>query len=117
MELSINKVELMGRVGADPRIGQSEEGRKVMNVSLATGEIIRMPDGTLKEETTWHRIVAWEGKEITSFAKVKKGSRLYVTGRIRTGAYEKEGQTRYFQEILAQKLREVTSDGKVSEAD
>jgi len=117
MELSINKVELMGRVGADPRIGQSEEGRKVMNFSLATGEVIRTSDGVLKEETTWHRIAAWEGKEMAVFDKVKKGSRLFVTGRIRTSVYEKEGQTRYFQEILAQSLREVTPDGKVSGAD
>ena len=110
MELSINKVELLGRVGADPRIGQSEEGRKVMNFSLATGEIIRLADGALKEETTWHKVVAWEGKDILHFDKVKKGTRLYVTGRIRTSVYEKDGQTKHFQEILAQTLKEATPD-------
>lgn len=110
MELSINKVELLGRVGADPRFGQSEEGRKVMNFSLATGEVIRLPDGALREETTWHKVVAWEGKEILPFDKVKKGARLSITGRIRTNVYEKDGQTRHYQEILAQTLKEANPD-------
>lgn len=109
MEQSVNKVELMGRVGADPRIGQSDEGRRVMNFNLATGEVIRTSSGTLKEETTWHRIVAWEGKDIAQFEKVKKGTRLLITGKIRTNVYEKDGQPRYIQEVLAQTLREVAS--------
>lgn len=109
MELSVNKVELMGRVGADPRIGQSEEGRKVMNFNLATGEVVKTTDGTLKEETTWHRIVAWEGNDIASFDTVRKGSRLMTTGKIRTNVFEKDGQPRYIQEVLAQTLKEVTS--------
>ncbi|HNR28007.1 MAG TPA: single-stranded DNA-binding protein [Bacteroidales bacterium] len=109
MEQSINKVELMGRVGADPRIGQSEEGRRVMNFNLATGEVIKTGTGALKEETTWHRVVAWEGKDIAPFESVKKGTRLIITGKIRTNAYEKDGQPRYIQEVVAQTLREVDS--------
>ncbi|MFA6327058.1 MAG: single-stranded DNA-binding protein [Bacteroidales bacterium] len=107
MEHSINKVELLGRVGADPRTGQTEDGRKVINFSLATGEVLKTSSGELREETTWHRIVAWEGKEltVTDFEKVKKGSRLAVTGRIRTNTYEKDGQQRYTQEIIAQTLK------------
>jgi single-strand DNA-binding protein len=109
MEQSVNKVELMGRVGADPRIGQSEEGRKVMNFNLATGEVVKISSGELKEETTWHRIVAWEGKDIAPFEDVKKGKRLLITGKIRTKTYEKDGQARYIQEIMAQTLKEVVS--------
>lgn len=107
MEQSVNKVELMGRVGADPRIGQSEEGRKVMNFNLATGEVVKTASGELKEETTWHRIVAWEGKDIAPFENVKKGKRLQITGKVRTKTYEKDGQARYIQEIMAQTLKEV----------
>jgi single-strand DNA-binding protein len=71
--------------------------------------VIKTGTGALKEETTWHRVVAWEGKDIAPFESVKKGTRLIITGKIRTNAYEKDGQPRYIQEVVAQTLREVDS--------
>ncbi len=105
MEQTINKAEVLGRVGNEPRISQTEEGRRVIRFSIATSEFIRQLNGDLREETTWHRIVAWEGKENNHFDLIKKGLRVRAKGRIRTNSYEKDGQQKYSQEILAQSLQ------------
>lgn len=108
VEQSINRVELVGRVGADPRVGRTEEGRRVINFNVATTEVFRSSVGELREETCWHRVVLWESKDCPDFDQVRKGKRVHVKGRMRTSVYEKDGQSRYSQEILAQQCRLVS---------
>lgn len=102
MERSLNKVELRGNVGFDPRINTFDEGGMVMRLSLATNESYKNRKGELVEETVWHNIVAWAGKNMPDFGKIKKGSCLFVTGRLKPVQYvTKTGTERQTYEILA----------------
>lgn len=112
MEQTINKVELLGRVGSDPRISQTEDKHRVIRFSIATSEFLRLQNGDLREETTWHRIVAWEGKDNGNIDLIRKGVRVRVKGRFRTNNYEKDGQQKYVQEVLAQSLKIEASENE-----
>jgi single-strand DNA-binding protein len=103
MARSLNKVMLIGNVGADPEIRTTAGGSRVVQFNLATG--YKKRDGN--EVTHWHRIVAWErqgagGGDPFSVAErfVKKGEKLYVEGEIEYRSYEdKDGVTKYITEI------------------
>ena len=105
MDKSVNKVELKGRVGQDARIIRNENGIMAARFTLATNEIIRGKDEQLREETTWHNIVAWSRKGMPDFDKIRKGTFIVVEGKIRyvkyTGA---NGEEKSMTEILAQKI-------------
>ncbi|MDD2420412.1 MAG: single-stranded DNA-binding protein [Bacteroidia bacterium] len=102
MERSLNKVELRGNVGLDPRISSLEEGSVVMRLSLATNESYKNRKGELVEETVWHNIVAWAGKNMPDFDKIKKGMFLSIVGRLKPVQYvTKTGVERQTYEILA----------------
>ena len=104
MTNSINRAELRGNVGQDPKITQVNE-LSVARFRMATNETYKDKKGELKEETIWHNIVAWGGKGIPEFKEIKKGVNLSVTGKIRNGKYKTEsGEDRYFSEILANKI-------------
>lgn len=97
----LNKVMLIGNVGQDPEIREFSNGNKVANFSLATSE--RWKDknsGEKKEKTEWHRISVFnEGLIKVIDQYVRKGSRLYIEGKIVTRQYEKDGEKRYTTEI------------------
>lgn len=105
MERTVNRVELRGNVGADPKITPINPNTNLIRFSLATHESYRTKDGTLKEETTWHNIVAWDSKNRGEFAKIKKGTFVEVVGKLRYFKYvTKMGEERYSTEIIALKL-------------
>ena len=102
MEKTVNRVEIMGTVGLDPRITTLEDGRQVLRASVATEDGYKDRSGDWKYETTWHNIVAWSGKEMPDFAEIKKGKRVVVQGKIKNRSYEgRDGQTKYAYEVLA----------------
>ncbi len=102
----INKVILVGRVGEDPIITILENDLKVANFSLATNESYKDKDGNKHETTDWHNIVLWRGLAEIAEQYVKKGSQLYIEGKIKTRSYEdKEGNKRYVTEIYANTLK------------
>lgn len=102
MERALNRVELRGNVGGDPKVSTFEEEDSVMRFSLATNESYKNRKGELIEETIWHNVVAWAGRNIPDFSKIKKGSYLYVLGRIKPVQYvTKTGIERQSYEILA----------------
>jgi single-strand DNA-binding protein len=106
MEKSLNKVELKGNVGFDPRINNLEEGGTVMRLSLATNESYKNRKGELVEDTVWHNIVAWSGKGMPEFSRIKKGSFLSVTGRIKPVQYQtKTGADKHTYEIVAYSIK------------
>ncbi|MCM1176686.1 MAG: single-stranded DNA-binding protein [Bacteroidales bacterium] len=99
MEQHLNKIELRGNVG-NVRFSETSAG-KVARFSLATNHIVK--DNNV--ETTWHNIVAWEGKSIRNTDKIAKGSRVYVCGRMRLAKFTgNDGTEKQIYEVVANKL-------------
>lgn len=92
MSRSVNRVTLIGNAGADPRVTTTEKGTAVAHVSLATNRVFTV-DGEEEKRTDWHRLTFWGRSADTVERYLRKGSRLYVDGRIEYGSYEKEGVT------------------------
>ena len=106
MEKSLNKVDLRGNVGSDPKINNFEDGAVVMRFSLATNESFKNKKGELVEETVWHNVVAWSGKSMPDFARIKKGVFLSLAGKIKPVNYTtKTGVERQTYEILAYSIK------------
>ena len=107
--MSLNKVMLIGNVGRDPEVryldGQSGNA-KVATFTLATTERYRDRNGETRENTEWHNIVAWRNTADVVERFVKKGTQLYIEGRLRTRAWDDQtGNKRYTTEIIADTLQ------------
>jgi single-strand DNA-binding protein len=101
MAEGLNKVLLLGNLGADPELRVTPGGQAVLKLRLATTESYLDKSNTRQERTEWHRITIW-GKRGEALAKfLTKGERLFVEGRIQTSSYEKNGEKRYSTEIIA----------------
>ena len=110
--MSLNKVMLIGNVGRDPEVryldgnGSSSQGRKVASFTLATSERYRDRNGELRENTEWHNIVAWGQSAEVVEKYVKKGTQLYIEGRIRTRSWtDQAGVKKYTTEINVDNLQ------------
>jgi len=103
--MSINKVILVGNVGRDPEIRHLDKGVAVARFSLATTENYTAKTGEKVSTTEWHNIVAWRGLAEVVEKYVKKGSQLYIEGRLRTRDYDKDGVKHYSTEINADTLQ------------
>lgn len=101
--MSINKVILVGHVGKDPEVRYLEKDLAVAKFPLATTERGRtLQNGTqIPERTEWHNIVAWRGLADVSEKYIRKGTQLYVEGKIQTRNWEKDGVKHYITEIVA----------------
>ena len=98
----LNKVMLIGNLGKDPEIRYSQQGTAVVKFPIATSEQWTDKNtGERQQKTEWHNIVAF-GKPAETLEKyLSKGSQIYIEGRLQTSKYDKDGQTRYFTEIVA----------------
>jgi single-strand DNA-binding protein len=107
----LNKVMLIGRLGADPEVRYMPSGDAVTSIRLATS--MRWKDkqtGERKEETEWHRVVFFRGLAKIAGEYLKKGSQVYVEGRIRTNKWQgQDGQDRYTTEIVADEMHMLDS--------
>lgn len=112
--MSVNKVLLLGRLGADPELKQAGESQ-VCNVSVATTYYAGKDRG---EQTEWHRVQIW-GKQAAYVAQYgQKGAWLHVEGRIRTRSFEQNGVTKYVTEVVAEQVQLVGgSRGSEGEGD
>jgi single-strand DNA-binding protein len=99
--MSVNKVILVGNVGRDPEIRHLDKGVAVARFSLATTENYTSKTGEKVSNTEWHNVVAWRGLAEVVEKYVKKGSQLYIEGRLKTNSYEKDGVKHYATEINA----------------
>ena len=100
----MNKVVLKGNVGMDPKPIITESGTKGVKFSMATTELIRKRDSEIKEEVTWHNVVAWNPKIIFP-DRIKKGAYIEVTGKLRYNKFRgQDGIERYFTEVVAQNI-------------
>ena len=105
----INKVILVGNVGQDPEVRYTSDatnGAKVATIRLATTERYRDRNGNLQEHTEWHSVVVWRNTADVVEKYVRKGSQLYIEGRLRTRSWDDQtGNKRYTTEIMADTLQ------------
>jgi len=101
---SVNKVILVGNLGADPEVRHMQNGKPVCNLRIATSESWRdRESGERRERTEWHRVVIFnEGLCKIVEQYVKKGSKVYLEGQLQTRQYEQDGITKYSTEIVLQ---------------
>lgn len=101
----VNKVILIGNLGADPEIRNLPSGTTVANFNIATSENYTNKSGERVTQTEWHRVECWEGLAKVAEQYLKKGSSVYIEGKIRTEEWQdKDGNTRYTTKIRAQNL-------------
>jgi single-strand DNA-binding protein len=101
----VNKVILVGNLGKDPEVRYLDNGVAVANFSLATTENYKNKQGERVSQTEWHNIVLWRGLAEVAEKFLKKGSSIYIEGKIKNRKWEdKDGNTRYNTEILADNM-------------
>lgn len=111
---SLNKVQIIGRLGQDPEIRYTASGTAVCNISVATTDNYKDAAGNKKEATEWHRVVLYRGLAERAERLLKKGAQVYVEGRIKTEKWQdKDGQTRYTTKIEGTEMKAL---GKAPDA-
>jgi single-strand DNA-binding protein len=106
----INKVILVGNVGQDPETRYMPNGGAVTNISLATSETWKDKNtGEQQERTEWHRVVFYQRLAEIVAEYVRKGSKIYVEGRLQTRSWEQDGVKRYSTEIIANDMQMLDS--------
>ncbi len=101
--MSLNKVMLIGNVGRDPEVRHLANNSLVARFPLATSEKFKTKTGDLQEQTEWHNIVCWRSLAEITEKYIKKGSKLYIEGRLRTGSWidKNTQEKKYSTEIYA----------------
>ncbi|MBV6477539.1 MAG: Single-stranded DNA-binding protein [Ignavibacteria bacterium] len=111
MAKGLNKVLLIGRLGKDPELSYTPSGAALCRFSLATNESYKGTDDNWVEKTEWHNIVAWRKLAETCSQYLKKGSKVYLEGKIQTDTYEKDGKKNYFTKIVIDEMIMLDSKG------
>lgn len=105
MSSGVNKVILVGNLGADPEIKYTDSGRAVANFNIATSESWNDKDGQRHEKTEWHRIVCWARLAELAGEYLSKGRQVYVEGKLQTRQWDdRDGNKRYTTEVMAREL-------------
>jgi single-strand DNA-binding protein len=103
---SVNKVILIGNLGADPEQRYTATGTAMATFNVATKEFWNNKDGVREERTEWHRIVAWGRLGEICGEYLSKGKQVYIEGKLRTRSWEdRDGNKRYTTEVLAQNMQ------------
>lgn len=102
---SVNKVILLGSLGRDPETRFMPNGEAVTNFSMATSENWKDKSGAKQERTEWHNVVAYRKLAEIMGEYLKKGSSVYIEGKLQTRKWEKDGVTRYSTEIIADSMQ------------
>ncbi len=111
----VNKVILIGRLGADPEIRYTPSGAEVATFRMATSETWTNKSGEKEEKTEWHRIVAWRGLAKICGEFLSKGKLVYIEGRLRTRSWEdRDGNKRTTTEIEATEMKMLGGMGEAS---
>ncbi len=112
MARGVNKVILVATVGKDPEVKYMPSGGAVVNLTAATNESWKdKTTGEKKERTEWHRLTFYNRLAEIVGEYVRKGSQIYIEGRLRTRDYEKEGQKHYVTEIMVDEMQMLGSRG------
>jgi len=111
--MSVNKVILVGNVGKDPEVKHLDSNTSVANFTLATSDHYTNKSGEKVTTTEWHNIVCWSGLANLAENYIRKGSQIYVDGKIRTRSYDaQDGSKRYITEILADTIQLLGKKGE-----
>lgn len=109
----INRVTLVGNSGKEPEYKLLSDGTPVAKIALATTETFRLKTGETQSRTDWHTIILWRGLAGLAKEHVRKGSLLYIEGKLRNRQYEdKDGAKKYVTEIVAEQM--ILLDKKVN---
>ena len=111
---SLNKVTLIGNLGRDPELSYTTSGVAVARFSVATGERWKDDSGNVQERTEWHNIVAWRKLAEICGQYLKKGSKVYIEGKLQTRSWDDKntGTKRYATEIIANDLIMLDARGE-----
>jgi single-strand DNA-binding protein len=114
----VNKVILVGNLGADPEVRYTAGGTAVAKFRIATTERFTDKDGNRQERTEWHRVVAWRKLAEICGQYLSKGKQVYIEGKIRNETWEKDGAKQYSYEIVADTMQMLGGPGgRVQEAE
>lgn len=115
---TVNKVILIGRLGSDPELRYTPNGDAVANFRIATNRVWKDQEGNQQERTEWHRIVAWRKLAERCGEYLRKGSHVYIEGRLETRSWQdKNGNKRFVTEVITDRMQMLDAKGavKVSE--
>lgn len=115
MAKGLNKVMLIGHLGKDPEMSYTPSGIAVSKFSIATDESYKGEDGNVVKRTEWHSIVAWRKLAEICSQYLKKGSKVYLEGKLQTETYEKDGKKNYYTKIVISEMIMLDSKGSSSE--
>mgnify|MGYP000592439312 FL=1 len=108
--MSVNKVILIGNLGKDPDVRQTNSGLSVCNLRIATNERVKKGD-EWQDHTEWHSVVLFGKTAETAGRFLHKGKQVYIEGRLRTTSYEKDGVEKWSTEIVCDNMRLIGSKG------
>jgi len=108
---SVNKVILIGNLGADPELKYTPSQRPLCNLRIATTEVYKDKAGVRQEKTEWHRVTVWGDQAENCNKYLAKGRSVYVEGRLQTRTYDKDGQKHYATDIVADRVVFLGSGG------
>jgi single-strand DNA-binding protein len=116
---ALNRVQLIGRLGKNPEGKFTPSGKKVTHFSVAVSERWKSPEGENKEYTEWINVEAWGRLGEVCQEYLRKGSLVYMEGRLKTDKYEDRGETKYFTKVVAQMVQflDSRSDDTTDEPD
>jgi single-strand DNA-binding protein len=101
---SVNKVILIGNLGADPELKYTPSSRPLCNLRIATTEVFKDKSGQRQERTEWHRVTVWGDQAENCSKYLSKGRSVYVEGKLQTRSYEKEGQKHWATDVVADRV-------------
>ena len=104
MSKSLNRAQIIGNVGQDPEMRTIPSGNTVCKLKIATTDSYKDKSGNLVESTEWHTVTLWDRLAEVANQYLKKGSKVFIEGKIKTSTYEKDGITKYFTEISASQM-------------
>jgi single-strand DNA-binding protein len=116
MSSGMNRVSLLGNLGADPELKPVQNGNHVLSLRVATNESWTDKEGVKQEKTEWHRVKVFGRAAEVLHTMLRKGSPVWVDGRLSTSSYEKDGQKKYSTEVIAWDVRPVQTWPKAADA-
>lgn len=112
MAKSVNEVVILGNLGQDPELRSTPTGKKVCTISIATTDSYKDQNGNWIDTTEWHRVTLWDRDAENASQFLKKGSKVYIKGKLKYRKEEKNGVTQYFTDIQVRDM--ILLDGRSS---
>ena len=104
MARGVNKVILIGNLGADPELKYTPSQRPLCNLRIDTNEVFKDKGGQRQEKTEWHRVTVWGATAENCDKYLAKGRSVYIEGKLQTRSYDKDGQKHYATDVVADKV-------------